>query len=160
MLTTSKTTTEKSNTKQDATAMLKADHKLVALLFADYEITSSVAKKKMLVTEIFKELTIHDQQEEEIFYPAVQEALKDHELVPEATVEHKTLKDLISEVKGVEPDGDMFDAKIKVLSEYVKHHVKEEEGEMFPEAKSSKLDMTELGALMTERKLQLSKEYS
>lgn len=160
MLTTSKTTTEKSNTKQDATAMLKADHKLVALLFGDYEITSSVAKKKKLVAEICKELTIHAQVEEEIFYPAVQEALKDHELVPEATVEHKTLKDLISEVKGVEPDGDMFDAKIKVLSEYVKHHVKEEEGEMFPEAKSSKLDMTELGALMKERKLQLSKEYS
>ena len=159
MLSTSKTT-EKSATKQDATAMLKADHKLVASLFSDYEVTNSVAKKKQLVEEICKELTIHAQIEEEIFYPAVQKALKDHELVPEAVVEHKTLKDLISEVKGVEPDGDMFDAKIKVLSEYVKHHVKEEEGEMFPEAKSSKLDMAELGALMAERKEQLSAKYS
>ena len=155
-----KSKTDKSSTNHDATAMLKADHKLVAKLFTEYENTNSVAKKKQLVEEICKELTIHAQIEEEIFYPAVQKALKDHELVPEATVEHNTLKDLIAQVKDVEPDGDMFDAKIKVLSEYVKHHVKEEESEMFPEAKSSKLDMNELGTLMAERKSQISAKYA
>ena len=98
---------------------------------------------------------MHAQVEEEIFYPAVKAALKDKELIPEATVEHATVKDLIAQVEGVEPDGEMFDAKIKVLSEYVKHHVKEEQNEMFPKAKASNLDMGELGAKMAERKTEL-----
>ena len=89
---------------------------------------------------------------EEIFYPAVKQALKDRQLVPEATVEHATLKAIISQVQGVEPDGEIFDAKIKVLSEYVKHHVKEEQNEIFPRAKATKLDMMELGRRMAERK--------
>ena len=148
-----------SNGKQEATALLKADHKLVAQLFDDYEQTNSKSQKKQLVDQICKELSIHAQVEEEIFYPAVQKALKDHELVPEAIVEHSTLKDLIAAVKGVEPDGEMYDAKIKVMSEYVKHHVKEEENEMFVEAKSTNLDMVQLGALMGERKTQLANEY-
>jgi hypothetical protein len=92
---------------------------------------------------------------EEIFYPAVKDALKDHELVPEATVEHAGVEDLIAQVEGKEPNGEMFDAKIKVLSEYVKHHVKEEQNEMFPKAKSSKLDMMELGAQIAARKEEL-----
>lgn len=155
-----KTNTRTLTTKtQDATALLKADHKLVASLFADYERTNSNNKKKQLVEQICKELSIHAQLEEEIFYPAVQKALKDHELVPEATVEHATLKDLIAQVKDIEPDGDMFDAKIKVLSEYVKHHVKEEESEMFLEAKSAKLNLIELGVQMTQRKGELTSEY-
>ena len=78
--------------------------------------------------------------------------MKDTEVVPEATVEHATLKDLIAQVKDVEPDGEMFDAKIKVLSEYVKHHVKEEQNEMFPKAKATKLDMMELGDQLAARK--------
>ena len=162
---TSTHTNTHTNTKpltvktQDATALLKADHKLVTRLFADYEITNSNNKKKQLVEQICKELTVHAQVEEEIFYPAVQQALKDHELVPEATVEHATLKELIAQVKDIEPDGDMFDAKIKVLSEYVKHHVKEEESEMFPEAKSTKLNLIELGAQMAQRKSELASQY-
>jgi hemerythrin superfamily protein len=83
------------------------------------------SQKKEIVAQICNELSVHAEVEEEIFYPAVKEALKDQELVLEATVEHATLKDLIAQVKGIEPDGEMFDAKIKVLSEYVKHHVKE-----------------------------------
>ena len=78
-------------------------------------------------------------------------ALKDKLLVPEATVEHAGVKDLIAQLKGVEPDGEMFDAKVKVLSEYVKHHVKEEQNEMFPKAKAASLDMVELGARMAAR---------
>ena len=75
--------------------------------------------------------------------------------MPDATVEHATPKDLIGQVEGVEPDGEMYDAKVKVLSEYVKHHVKEEQNEMFPKAKDSKLDLLALGAQLAERKQQL-----
>lgn len=149
----------KSN-KNEATAILKADHKLVDNLFKEFEATNSGKKKKEIVDQICKELTIYAQVEEEIFYPAVQKALKDHELVPEALVEHTSLKELIAKVKDVEPGGDMYDANVKVMSEYVKHHVKEEETEMFPEAKETKLDMVELGAKMLERKEQLSQEYA
>ncbi len=143
---------------KDATALLRADHKVVSGLFAEYEKTASTTKKKRLVAEICTELTVHAQVEEEIFYPAVKQALKDKELVPEATVEHATLKDLIAQVEGVDPDGEMFDAKIKVLSEYVKHHVKEEHEEMFPKAKATKLDMLELGGRIAARKEELLEE--
>ncbi|MBC7993543.1 MAG: hemerythrin domain-containing protein [Rhizobacter sp.] len=142
----------------EATALLRADHKHVSELFAEYEATDSVAKKKRLVAEICTELTVHAQVEEEIFYPAVKKALKDKELVPEATVEHDSVKALIAQVEGVEPDGEMFDAKIKVLSEFVKHHVKEEQGEMFPKAKNSSLDLKALGAAMAARKAELLAE--
>ncbi len=80
--------------------------------------------------------------------------------MPEATVEHDTLKNLIAQVKDVEPNGEMFDAKIKVLSEYVKHHVKEEQNEMFPKVEGSKLDMIELGAQMATRKDELMIKFA
>ncbi len=75
--------------------------------------------------------------------------------MPEATVEHASVKDLIAQVQGVEPDGEMYDAKVKVMSEFVKHHVKEEQNEMFPKAKKTKLDMAALGAQLADRKQQL-----
>jgi hemerythrin superfamily protein len=124
-------------------------------LFAEYEKTNSPSKKKKLVAEICTELSVHSQVEEEIFYPAVKNALKDSELIPEAIVEHATLKSLIAQVEGVEPDGEMFDAKIKVLAEYVKHHVKEEHEEMFPRARDTDLDMSALGAQLAKRKAEL-----
>ena len=143
---------------QDATALLRADHKLVSELFAEYEKTRSTSKKKMLVFQICTELTVHAQVEAEIFYPAVKLVLKDKELVPEATVEHATLKALIAQVEGVEPDGEMFDARIKVMCVYVKHHVKEEQNEMFPKAKSTTLNMVELGSKIATRKKALLAE--
>ena len=149
------TAVKQSAKAQDAIALLKADHKLVSELFDEYEKSRSTSKKQQLVAQICAELTVHAQVEEEIFYPAVKTALKDKELIPEATVEHATVKDLIAQVEGVEPDGEMFDAKIKVLSEYIKHHVKEEQNEIFPKAKASNLDMGELGAKMAERKAEL-----
>ncbi|MES1986813.1 MAG: hemerythrin domain-containing protein [Pseudomonadota bacterium] len=139
----------------EATALLIADHKLVSGLFADYEKVSTKAMKKKLVSQICLELSVHAQVEEEIFYPAVKKALNDHELVPEATVEHASLKTLIAQVENIEPDGEMYDAKIKVLSEYVKHHVKEEQDEMFPKAKATHLNMVELGDKITARKQEL-----
>jgi len=137
---------------KDAIALLKADHEAVSQLFAEYEKTRSVPNKKALVAEICTALNVHAQIEEEIFYPAVKKALKDKLLVPEATVEHTSVKELIAQLEGIEPDGEMYDAKVKVLSEYVKHHVKEEQNEMFPKIKASSLDMVELGARMAARK--------
>jgi hemerythrin-like domain-containing protein len=140
---------------KDAIALLKADHEAVSHLFSEYEKTRSVPNKKALVADIRTALSVHAQIEEEIFYPAVKAALKDKLLVPEATVEHAGVKELIAQLEGVEPDGEMYDAKVKVLSEYVKHHVKEEQNEMFPKAKSSSLDMVELGTRMAARKDEL-----
>ena len=145
---------------QDAIALLRADHKKVSALYEQYENTRSAARKKALVATICQELSIHAQVEEEIFYPAVKAALKDKELVPEAQVEHASLKELIAQVKDKEPDGEMFDAKIKVMSEYTKHHVKEEQNEMFPKAKATRLDMDELGARIAARKEELMADPS
>lgn len=145
----------KPSPAKDAIALLRADHTLMSTLFADYEEARTSKRKKALVSSICEELSVHAQVEEEIFYPAVKKALKDKELVPEATVEHATLKDLIAQVEGEEPSGEMFDAKIKVMSEYVKHHVKEEQEEMFPKARKTKLDMTALGLQMATRKEEL-----
>jgi hemerythrin superfamily protein len=147
--------TEKAPKAQEATALLKADHKVVSLLFEQYESAKSATKKKAIVAQICTELTVHAQIEEEIFYPQVKAALKDKELIPEATVEHATLKELIAQIEEGEPDDEMYDAKVKVLSEYVKHHVKEEQNEIFPKAKASKLDMYALGEQLTQRKEEL-----
>ena len=157
MTTTTKTTTTPKTpaAATDAIALLRADHGTVSGLFADYEKTDSRKKKKALVAEICTALSVHAQIEEEIFYPAVKTALKDKLLVPEATVEHASVKDLIAQIEGGEPDGEVYDAKVKVLSEYVKHHVKEEQNEMFPKANAASLDMVELGARMAARKADL-----
>ena len=149
-----------SSQVQDATTLLTADHKLVSGLFAKYEKAQSTSDKQEIVARICLELTVHAQVEEEIFYPAVKQALHDKELIPEATVEHATLKYLIAQIEDVKPEGEMFDARVKVLSEYVQHHVKEEQDEMFPKAKASKLDMVELGMQMAERKAELFDELA
>lgn len=144
--------TKSKPTTSNAIALLRADHQAVSKLFADYEKARTPPARKKLVAQICTALSVHARIEEEIFYPAVQASLNDKLLVPEATVEHASLKELIAQIEGVEPDGEMFDAKVKVLSEYVKHHVKEEQNEMFPRAKASDLDMNALGARMTARK--------
>jgi hemerythrin superfamily protein len=157
MATAKKTAAKRGSTPkaQDAIALLRADHKTVSELFDQFEKTRSPVKKKAIVQKICTELSVHAQIEEEIFYPAVKQALKDKELVPEARVEHATLKDLMAQVEGVEPDGEMYDAKITVMAEYVKHHVKEEQNEMFPKAKATKLDMMALGEQLLSRKQEL-----
>ncbi|MFM1702425.1 hemerythrin domain-containing protein [Aeromonas salmonicida] len=152
---TNTSATSKTPATKDAIALLRADHKEVSDLFADYEKTRSNAKKKALVAKICSELSVHTQIEEEIFYPAIKTALKDKLLVPEATIEHGGIKDLITQLEGAEPDGEMYDAKVKVLSEYVEHHVKEEQTGMFQKAKTTSLDLVELGARMAARKADL-----
>ena len=145
----------KKAASKDATAMLKADHRLVAGLFEDFEKSRSDKRKMDIVAQICKELTVHAQIEEEIFYPAVKAELEDHELIPEATVEHAAVKDLIAAVEGKAPFGEMYDAKVKVMGEFVKHHVKEEEKEMFAKARKTDLDLKALGEQMAARKEEL-----
>lgn len=147
--------TARKNAPKDAIAMLKADHKKVGDLFAEFEKARAAKTKKQLVSTICTELSVHAQIEEEVFYPAVKAALKDKELIPEAVVEQATMKDLIGQIEGVEPGGEMYDARVKVLAEYVKHHVKEEHAEMFPRAAKTGLDMVALGAEMAARKGEL-----
>lgn len=154
-LTKNPATPKTSSAAKEAIALLKADHETVSGLFEDFAKANSSSKKKALVAEICTELSVHAQIEEEIFYPAVKAALKDKTLVPEATVEHGGIKELIAQLEGVEPDGEIYDAKVQVLAEYVKHHVKEEQTEMFPKAKATSLDMVDLGARMTARKADL-----
>jgi hemerythrin superfamily protein len=151
------TTTAKTKQRaQDATAMLMADHKEVKALFKQFDKAESKQEKAELVAKICQELEVHMQIEEEIFYPAVKAALKDHDLVPEGKVEHASVKDLIAQVKGVKPDGETYDARVKVMGELIEHHVKDEETEMFPKAKKTKLDMDALGAKMAQRKEELT----
>lgn len=155
MNTAPSTTTRPRTAPKDAIALLRADHTEVNSLFADYAKTRSASKKKSLVAQICAALIAHAQIEEEIFYPAVKEALHNKLLVPEATVEHASLKNLISQLEASEPDDELYDAKVKVLSEYVKHHVREEQTVMFPKVKASALDLVELGGRLAIRKEEL-----
>jgi hemerythrin superfamily protein len=142
----------------DAIDMLIQDHEEVKAMFEKYEGLSdrSVASKRKLALEICLALTKHATVEEEIFYPAVREAAKDNEdLVDEAVVEHASAKDLIAQIIGMQPSEDLYDAKVKVLSEQIEHHVEEEEGEMFPKARSAGLDLEMLGQEMMARKAEV-----
>ncbi|MEJ5999328.1 hemerythrin domain-containing protein [Paucibacter soli] len=150
-----KPATKASASGHDAIAMLKADHAAVERLFADYGKASTVSSKQALVAALCKALSVHAQLEEEIFYPAVKAALKDKLLVPEATVEHAGVENLLAQLQGQTPNGELYDAKVKVLSEYVKHHIKEEQSEMFAKAAAAKLDLAELGTRMATRKAEL-----
>ena len=140
----------------DAIALLRADHKLVDGLFEQFDkMKGDGPKKKALVERICNELTVHTQIEEEIFYPTVRPLVKDGDLMDEAVVEHAGAKELIAQLRTLQPGEEMYDAKVTVLSEYIKHHVKEEHTEMFPKVKKTKLDLNALGAKMMERKQEL-----
>jgi hemerythrin superfamily protein len=149
------------NLEADAVAMLMADHKQVKSLFREFASVKEKApadedqQKADIVKRICTELTIHAELEEEIFYPAVRQAIKDEDLMDEALVEHAGAKELIAQLEGMETDDDLYDAKVTVLGEQIDHHVKEEEGEMFPKAKKAQIDIDELGRKMAERKAEL-----
>ena len=142
---------------QNAITLLRADHQKVTDLFENFEKSRATAKKKVIAQEICKELTVHATIEEEIFYPAAKAALDDTEMVPEALVEHDGVKKLIAEIEG-SVEGEMFEARVKVLSESIKHHVKEEQTELFPAVKKTSLDLTALGAQLVARKTELLEE--
>ena len=152
----------KAHKPLEATALLKADHKLVDELFSEYESARTKNKKKTIVEKICTELIIHAKIEEEIFYPKVKSALKDHEMIPEAVVEHETLRHLIGQLRKADilQDKETYDAKVKVLCEYVKHHVKEEQNELFPKVKKTNLDLDAIGRELQARKEELKKQLN
>jgi Hemerythrin HHE cation binding domain len=147
--------------KLDAVALLKADHRKVEGLFEKFEKAKSDSVKKSLVQEICTELSVHTAIEEEIFYPACTRKIEE-DLVKEAYVEHDGAKVIISELLSSSPGDDFYDAKVKVLSEEIKHHVKEEEKRaegMFAQARDAGLDMDALGDQMAARKKELLAEF-
>lgn len=140
---------------QDAITLLTEDHEHVKSLFEQYEELGERAhvSKHKLALQICEELTKHATAEEEIFYPAVRAAIaKAGDLVDEAVVEHASAKDLIAQIISMDASEDLFDAKVKVLGELIDHHVKEEQGEMFPQARKAKLDLLALGQAIAARK--------
>ena len=154
----SRKSSRKSAAPRDALALLRADHQLVQELFDKFEKTRAEERKSALAEQICNELTVHAQIEEEIFYPAVREAIRDEDLIHEATVEHQSAKDLIAQIEASNASDELFDAKVKVLGEYVKHHVKEEQSELFPQVRKTKLDLKELGERLMTRKQELMAE--
>ena len=151
----SKKKSSSSRQPSDALALLRQDHTKVQGLFDQFEKTRSEDRKSALAQEICQELTVHAQIEEEIFYPAAREALREEDLIDEATVEHQSAKDLIAQIEGSSAGSELFDAKVKVLGEYIKHHVKEEQNEMFAQIRKTKLDLKALGEQMQARKMEL-----
>ncbi|MCB5186768.1 hemerythrin domain-containing protein [Methylobacillus caricis] len=149
----------KPTPKHDAIVVLKNDHATVKKLFKEYERLAEkedIPGKTALANRICAELTVHTKVEEEIFYPAAREAIEDDDLLNEADVEHASAKDLISQIQTTDPEDPMYDAKVKVLSEYINHHVEEEETEMFPKVREAKkLDLRAMGQELTDRKEQM-----
>jgi hemerythrin superfamily protein len=148
---------KKASRPSDAVSLLKADHRQVEAWFAEFEKSRGTSKKQQLASKICEALTIHTTIEEEIFYPAFLEATEDKSLHHEAVVEHEGAKKLIAEIQEMSAGDDYFDAKVTVLSEMIKHHVKEEEqrGGMFAEAKQSDMDLVALGEQLRTRKKEL-----
>jgi hemerythrin superfamily protein len=143
----------------DAIALLTRDHRDVTKLFKAYEKLAgegSHGDERLEVSRrICEMLTAHTTIEEEIFYPAMREALDADDLLDEAAVEHASAKDLIAQIESMDPDDDLYDAKVIVLGEYVQHHVKEEESELFPKAAKAKLDLGQLARDLAARKAEL-----
>lgn len=140
--------------RKDAIDLLKQDHREVESLFREFESSDDDARKVELAETICAELTVHAEIEEKIFYPAAREAMPEdkQDLVPEAIVEHASLKKLIADIDGSSPRDELFEANVKVLSEYVKHHVREEETELMPAVRRTDIDLEALGERLMERK--------
>jgi iron-sulfur cluster repair protein YtfE (RIC family) len=140
-----------------AIEMLKADHDKVKKAFKEFEKLDheDTEAARQIVETICEDLKVHTTLEEELFYPALREAMEDEDLLNEAAVEHETAKMLIEQLENMGPDDPNYRATFTVLGEYVMHHVKEEEGEMFPEAKKTDLDFESLGERMRKRKEEL-----
>lgn len=149
---------------EDAVDLLDADHKLAQKLFLDYQALcddgAPSKDRQKLALKICQDLTVHTQIEEEIFYPALRGHIRDEDLLDEANVEHQSAKDLIAQIEQASEVDDMFDARVKVLGEYIDHHVKEERNELFPQARDSGVDLVSLGELLRLRKVDLMEEQT
>ncbi len=140
-----------------AIEMLKEDHAKVQKAFKEFEKMDreDLEAVQQLVQTVCEDLTIHTTLEEEIFYPAVRDAIEDEDVMNEAQVEHETAKMLIEQLENMGPDDPNFHATFTVLGEYVNHHIEEEEDEMFPQAKKTELDFEDLAQRMKTRKEEL-----
>lgn len=152
---TKRTASRSRGSKSDAIRLLKEDHQRVEQLFKEFENARRESQKARLAEQICNELKVHAQIEEELFYPVMREAIKESDLIDEAAVEHATAKDLISQIEKMSPGDELFEAKVTVLGEYVRHHVKEEESEIFPRARKSGVDLAAMGEQLMSRKQQL-----
>jgi hemerythrin superfamily protein len=142
----------------DAVSDLMADHRKVEELFKQYEkAKEDSAKKQQVFTQIATELKVHTMLEEEIFYPASRQVVEE-DMINEALVEHQGAKDLIAQLEAMQPDDEMYDAKVKVLQEQIEHHVEEEESELFPECRRSDMDLKAIGEQLKARKTELMAE--
>ena len=152
----------KAKPGRDAIALLKADHRQVEKWFGDFKKARTDNRKRELAARICNALKVHTQIEEEIFYPAFLTATDDTDMHHEAVVEHGGAKKLIAEIEAMRPSADFYDAKVTVLSEMIKHHVKEEEqpGGMFSEARKSDMDLEDIGAQLQARKSELEADRS
>lgn len=160
---TSKSAPRGKASSQDALHLLMEDHKKVQEMFEEFEQMKEAGEldddtKQQLVEDACTELTIHAQVEEELFYPAARDAIDDMDLLDEAEVEHASARQLITELAAMQPDDDLYDAKFTVLGEYVKHHIQEEEKQLFPKIKKAELDLDELGEEIRQRKIELREE--
>ena len=152
-----KTAKRAGGARQDAIALLKADHRQVEEWFEQFEKSRLESKKSELAQKICQALTVHTMIEEEIFYPAFYEATQEKSIHHEAEVEHDGAKKLIAKIKSSGPEDEYFDARVTVLSEMIKHHVREEEKRdgMFAKARESDMDLKALGEQLAARKAQL-----
>jgi hemerythrin superfamily protein len=154
------TQTRSSDSPRDAIALLKQDHRTVSALFDEFE-KAEEDEQAAIAQRVCQLLTVHATIEEELLYPAAKEALEGEEeadLVNEAEVEHASAKDLIARIEGMASDDERFKATVTVLGEYVKHHVKEEENELFPQLRKTELDLKDLGARLADRKFALMEQ--
>ena len=148
--------------KTDATLLLTRDHAEVHKRFKQYEKLAEAkadgSDRQALAEEICTMLTVHATIEEEIFYPAAREAGVESALLDEAEVEHASAKDLIAQIRAMGPEEDLYDAKVKVLGEYIDHHVAEEQDEMFPKCRKTNMDLAGIATRLGERKAELMAE--
>ncbi|WP_309603855.1 hemerythrin domain-containing protein [Phenylobacterium sp.] len=149
-------TTSTAGKGPDAIALLKADHRAVEKLFAQFETARDEDRKTALADRICLELRIHMTIEEEIFYPISRDFLKNEDIVDEAVVEHAAARDLMDEIEAMKAGEDLFDAKVKVLGEQIEHHVEEEEEDYFPKVQKTEMDLRAVGARMQARKDELA----
>jgi hemerythrin superfamily protein len=156
---------KKKSGGRDATVVLRDDHRTVEALFRQFEQASSTAgrKKKKLVRKMVDELALHADLEEQVFYPAVQAAAKDEDIVLKAIEEHGLVRTLLRDLQKMEPSEEHFEPKVRVLMEQVRHHIEEEEGEMFPKVREAltKDQLKDLGRRLEEGKAAISnpKDY-
>ena len=147
--------------ESNAIELLKHDHREVESMFKQFDAEDASRSKAEMAQHICLSLIVHSEIEEELFYPAAKRALEDEgrDLVAEAKVEHMSLKRLIDDISGSSPGDELFEARMTVLKEYVKHHVHEEEHELMPQVKRADIDLEALGSRLQERKQALIEEY-